>query len=120
MEEFKNGIISEEALDEIAGGAGVSKDKLMKGLKIGGIVIGSAAAVATAFGVGHASGKRKGYDKGYELGTAKGHSEGYVDAIRVERNLEDAGGKSGGIGSLYGREFDDFGERLNQMFDEKK
>ena len=61
MEEFKNGIISEEALDEIAGGAGISKDKLIKGLKIGGIVIGSASAVAIAFAGGYKLGKDKGY-----------------------------------------------------------
>lgn len=81
MEEFKNGIISEEALDEIAGGAGISKDKLIEGLKIGGIFIGSASAVACALVGSYALGRKKGYNEGYNKGYNEGNDDDYVEGM---------------------------------------
>ena len=50
MAESKKGIISEEALGEIAGGLNVSKEKVISTLKKVGVGIGAAAAVTAALG----------------------------------------------------------------------
>lgn len=81
MEEIKNGIISEEALDEIAGGLNISKEKVVGILKKVGITIGAAATVTTAIAgafVGGAFAERnkqvidKTHSKINELGTKLG------------------------------------------------
>lgn len=51
MEEIKNGIISEEALEEIAGGLNLSKNKVVDVLKKTSIVIGSTAVVSSIVGM---------------------------------------------------------------------
>lgn len=56
MEEIKNGIISEEALDEIAGGLNISKDKVVSVFKEVGIGVGTAAGVLAALGAAGAIG----------------------------------------------------------------
>lgn len=48
MEEFKKGIISEEALDEIAGGLNISKGKVASIFKKIGIGVSAAASVLAA------------------------------------------------------------------------
>ncbi len=49
--ELKNGIISEEALDEVAGGLSINKETLKKGLKKAGIAVaGTAVVVGTIYG----------------------------------------------------------------------
>ena len=48
MEEFKNGIISEEALDEIAGGLNINKAKIKSVFKTAGIGISAVASVLAA------------------------------------------------------------------------
>lgn len=45
MEEIKNGVISEEALDEIAGGLKISKSTVKKALTTAGVVIGTLGAI---------------------------------------------------------------------------
>ena len=45
MKEIKNGVISEEALEEIAGGLSLSKEKVIDVLKKVGIKIGNAINV---------------------------------------------------------------------------
>ena len=45
MEEIKNGVISEEALDEIAGGLKISKSTVKKALTAAGVVIGTLGAI---------------------------------------------------------------------------
>lgn len=51
MEEMKNGVISEEALDEVAGGLSIDKAKLKNiVLKAGIPVVGAAALAATSVG----------------------------------------------------------------------
>lgn len=50
MAEMNKGIISEEALGEIAGGLNVSKEKVISTLKKVGVGIGAAAAVTAALG----------------------------------------------------------------------
>ena len=45
MKEIKNGVISEEALDEIAGGLSLSKEKVIDVLKKVGVKIGNAINV---------------------------------------------------------------------------
>lgn len=48
--ELKNGIISEEALDEVAGGLSINKETLKKGLKKAGIAVaGTAVVVGTIY-----------------------------------------------------------------------
>ncbi len=44
--EIERGVISEEALDDIAGGLKIDKAKLIKGLKYAGIAITGAGALA--------------------------------------------------------------------------
>ena len=39
MEEIKNGVISEEALDEIAGGLSLSKSNLLKSFMAAGVTV---------------------------------------------------------------------------------
>ena len=51
MEEIKNGVISEEALEEIAGGLNLSKNKVVDVLKKTSIVIGSTAVVSSIVGM---------------------------------------------------------------------
>ena len=51
MEEIKNGVISEDALDEIAGGLNLSKNKVVDVLKKTSITIGSTAVVAAVVGM---------------------------------------------------------------------
>ena len=46
--EIERGIISEEALDDIAGGLNIDKAKLIKGLKYAGVAIIGAGALASA------------------------------------------------------------------------
>ena len=50
MEEIKNGVISEEALDKIAGGLNINKNKVVRVLKKVGIAIYGATAITTALG----------------------------------------------------------------------
>lgn len=59
MGEMNKGIISEEALDEVAAGAGVSKEKLVKGLKIAGVSIAGVLGI----GAGLTYLGKKAYDK---------------------------------------------------------
>lgn len=62
MEEIKNGIISEEALDEIAGGLRLPKITVKKVLTGAGILIGALAALGGATGLGYGA---------YKLATGK-------------------------------------------------
>ena len=45
MEEIKNGVISEEALEEIAGGLKISKSTVKKVLATAGVVVGALGAI---------------------------------------------------------------------------
>lgn len=62
MEEIKNRIISEEALDEIAGGLRLPKITVKKVLTGAGILIGALAALGGATGLGYGA---------YKLATGK-------------------------------------------------
>lgn len=54
MEEFKNGVISEEALDEIAGGLKLPKSNLLKALIAAGVtVLAAIPFAATVAGTGY-------------------------------------------------------------------
>ena len=76
-EKIVNGVISDEALDTIAGGAGISSSKLKK-LAIGaGITVVAAGALAGAGVAGYKMGNKKGSEEGYKQGHLKGYSEGY-------------------------------------------
>ena len=59
MEEIKNGIISEEALDEIAGGLKLPKLTVKKVLTGAGVFIGALAALGGAAGLGYGGYKYK-------------------------------------------------------------
>ena len=71
MEEIKNGIISEEALDEIAGGLRLPKITVKKVLTGAGIFIGALAALGGATGLGYGA---------YKLATGK-EEEGETPAL---------------------------------------
>ena len=71
MEEIKNGIISEEALDEIAGGLRLPKITVKKVLTGAGILIGALAALGGATGLGYGA---------YKLATGK-EEEGETPAV---------------------------------------
>ncbi len=58
--EFKNGLISEEALDEISGGIDVDRETLKKYVKKAGVAVLGVGAVATAVGGGYYGGKKLG------------------------------------------------------------
>lgn len=49
--ELKNGLISEEALDEIAGGIKMDKESLKGYLKKAGVAVAGAAAIAASAGL---------------------------------------------------------------------
>lgn len=53
MEEIKNGVISEEALDEIAGGLKISKSTVKKVLATAGVVVGALGALGGGVGGGY-------------------------------------------------------------------
>lgn len=54
MEEIKNGVISEEALDEIAGGLKLPKSNLLKALIAAGVtVLAAIPFAATVTGAGY-------------------------------------------------------------------
>lgn len=52
MEEIKNGVISEEALDEIAGGLKISKSTVKKVLATAGVVVGALGAIGGTVTIG--------------------------------------------------------------------
>ncbi|MBR0423130.1 MAG: hypothetical protein IJJ04_00595 [Clostridia bacterium] len=67
--EMENGVISEEALDQIAGGLSINKSALKKAF----IGAGVAIAAAAAGGLAHAfSGKKGGNGKGGQYSNADG------------------------------------------------
>ena len=51
MEELKKGIISEDALDEIAAGGKIDKTKLRNALIAAGVVVSVAAPIGISMGV---------------------------------------------------------------------
>ncbi len=59
--ELKNGLISEEALDEIAGGIKMDKESLKGYFKKAGIAVVGAASIAGAGVLGYYGGKKAGF-----------------------------------------------------------
>ena len=53
MKEIKNGVISEEALEEIAGGLKISKSTFKKALTAAGVVVGALGALGGGVGGGY-------------------------------------------------------------------
>ena len=53
MEEIKNGVISEEALEEIAGGLKISKSTVKKALTAAGVIVGALGAIGGGVGGGY-------------------------------------------------------------------
>lgn len=76
MEEMKNGMISEEALDEVAGGLKVDKAKLTKALKAVGVGIGVLGAVGGTGAVIY--GAKKAYDKSHPVFGPENKPDDYV------------------------------------------
>lgn len=72
MEEIKNGVISEEALDEIAGGLKLPKITVNKVFAGAGIFIGALATLGGATGLGYGA---------YKLATKK-------EPIKLSETLE--------------------------------
>ena len=85
MEEIKNGIISEEALDEIAGGLNISKEKVVGILKKVGITIGAAATVTTAIAGAFVGGAFAQKDKDV-IGTTKEKAKGIWNNITGKKD----------------------------------
>lgn len=78
MEEFKNGAISEEALEEIAGGLKMPKITLKKVLIGAGVAILAAGGAAAGGGIAYASykaGQKSGKKSGFKEGAEYGHTE---------------------------------------------
>ncbi len=67
MKEIKNGVISEEALEEIAGGLKISKSTVKKVLATAGVVVGALGALGATAGIGYG---------GYKLATRGKKEEG--------------------------------------------
>ena len=59
MEEIKNGVISEEALEEIAGGLGISMSTFKKALAAAGVIVGALGAIGGTTVVGYEIYKHK-------------------------------------------------------------
>ena len=67
MEEIKNGVISEEALEEIAGGLKISKSTVKKALTAAGVIVGALGAIGGGVGGGYLV-----YDKFFKNKTVEG------------------------------------------------
>ena len=67
--EFKNGLISEEALDEIAGGIKMDKESLKGYLKKAGVAVAGVAAIAATLGGTYYGGKKLGLWGGKSIDT---------------------------------------------------
>ena len=79
--EIEKSVISEEALDDIAGGINVDKSTLKKILISAGVAIAGAGAIATAGGaVGYHLGKKR----GRKLASAEPEPESEVEAEAVD------------------------------------
>lgn len=82
--ELKNGIISEEALEKIAGGLKIDKESLKKYAKKAGIAIVSAGAIAAA---GYYGGKAAGFWENNGRNVKKLVSDDYEDISSDLRSL---------------------------------
>lgn len=94
-EKIEKGVISEEALEEIAGGINVSKETLKKIAIDAGVIIASGAAlIGGGYGLyklGENRGENRGYQSGYNTAMGK-HSRSsnrgvYFDPKFEEKNL---------------------------------
>lgn len=91
-EKIEKGVISEEALEEIAGGLNISKDTLKKvAIGAGVTVLGLAGLGASGYGL-YKLGQKHGYKEGSKHGVEDGHQVGYMEGYNTGR---DEGGAEG-------------------------
>ena len=85
-EKIEKGIISEEALEELAGGIGISKERLTQ-LALGtGLTICAVGGCYASYKQGQKNGIQQGYalgnKEGYDLGRNEGYASGSIEGVK--------------------------------------
>lgn len=103
MEEIKNGVISEEALDEIAGGLKISKSTVKKALTAAGVIVGALGAIGGTTIAGYEIYKHKKNKKD------KGNNKSENEQVIIDRYKSNV---NSGIGNLKDVDMEGFQDLL--------